>query len=281
MAMKKIYATQQGAKAIYLFIAELNGFKQGTEADKVEFGKECYINHKLHNPDVTTEEGRKDFHEDIWLGRLYADLDKFYELGDTTLFTSKKRSNALAKAHHSTTHLWTTPIELDASASMIQYIGVLLNDRRLMDMTNIIGDTLSDPWAFDGIPRTQFKHAATPMLYGSSKPCYELWQDKGHKYTQEQVKAFNAELADGAFGLANAFKDFLINYCKPSETMEVTIHKDTFTIACNRYKNVGDKTTAYSIYDSVDGLVNNIYHTHTHKEADLEQFRRYFVTLLV
>lgn len=164
---------------------------------------------------------------------------------------------------------------------MLQYIGVLLNDKRLCTMTNVIGDILSDPWEFDGIPRTQFKHAATPMLYGSSKPCHELWQDKGHKYTIEQVHAFNSELATGALGLANAFKEFIINNVKPQAEMTVKIWNETFTIECNRFKQVGERTTSYDLYDSVSGKIKRIHHTTTKSEPDLEQFRRYFVTLLI
>lgn len=164
---------------------------------------------------------------------------------------------------------------------MLQYIGLLLNDERLLSMTNVIGKTLSDPWAFEGIPRTQFKHAATPMLYGSSRACHELWQDKNHDYTLDQIQAFNTELQSGALGVANAFKEFLITNCKPSETMQVRIFDEEFTIQCNRYKHIGDHTDTFRLYDSETNSMRTFHHTTTKKEADLEQFRRYFVTLLI
>ena len=63
--------------------------------------------------------------------------------------------------------------------------------------------------------------------------------------------------------------------------MTPTIMGETFTIECNRYKNVGDTTTKYDIYDTITHSVRRITHTSTRKEADLEQFRRYFVTLLI
>lgn len=148
-------------------------------------------------------------------------------------------------------------------------------------MTNVIGSELSDPWAFDGIPRLQFKHSATPMLYGSSRACHELWQDKGHKYTIEQVQAFNKELATGALGVANQFKEFIINNVKPSEKMTVRIHKEEFEIECNRFRNIGEETTQYDIFDTKDAAIKRITHTNTTKVPDLDQFRRYFVTLLI
>jgi hypothetical protein len=47
---------------------------------------------------------------------------------------------------------------------MCQIIGVLLNDKRLMNMTNVIGDTLEDAWKVEGMDRNMLKKALTPML---------------------------------------------------------------------------------------------------------------------
>jgi hypothetical protein len=126
-----------------------------------------------------------------------------------------------------------------------------------------------------------FKHAATPLLYGSSKACHELWQAKKHKYTLDQVKAFNSELSNGALGLANAFKDFIITNVKPTAQMNVRIADECFTIECNRFRNVGEETKIYSIYDTDNDAIRTIHHTTTKRIPDLEQFRRYFMTLLV
>ncbi len=93
---------------------------------------------------------------------------------------------------------------------MLQYIGILLNDRRLMEMTNVIGDTLQDPWKLEGMSRNMLKKAATPSLYGSSKTCNELWKQNGIKYTPENVALYNKEMAEGPFGVANMFKEFII-----------------------------------------------------------------------
>lgn len=47
---------------------------------------------------------------------------------------------------------------------MLQIIGILTNDKRLMEMTNVIGDTLQDPWKLEGMNRNMLKKALTPML---------------------------------------------------------------------------------------------------------------------
>lgn len=276
-------ATAKGADAIFMFIAELNGYKIGTEASKLDYGRDCYLSSKLHDLDYSTEAGQSEAHENIWLQRLYNDLDCYYGLADKPIITPVLKAigfEVIAKRAVNN-HKWTVPIELDASASMLQYIGALLGDERLLTMTNCYGTELSDPWAFDGMSRIMFKHAATPRLYGSSRACYELWDDWKHEYTLEQVQAFNQELATGPLGLADQFKEFIINNVKPTEHMTVSIGKETFSIECNRYRNVGEETISYDIYDTPTAAIRRMHHTRTRRVADLDQFRRYFVTLLI
>lgn len=88
-------ATEAGAQAIYLFIAELHGFKKGSVIDKEIFGLLCYQQHKVHDLDLSKEEDRKQLYENIWLERLYNELDNFYSTD---------------------CYEWKVPIELDASA---------------------------------------------------------------------------------------------------------------------------------------------------------------------
>ena len=164
---------------------------------------------------------------------------------------------------------------------MLQYIGILLNEKRLLAMTNIVGDTLVDPWACDGMSRKMFKSAATPQLYGSSKACHELWQDRKMPYTFEQVQIYNQQLTTGPLGIANSFKEFLISNVKPKATMTVDIDGEQFTIECNRFRQLGELTKAYDIYDTPTKSVPRIMHTTTHAVPDLDRFRRYFVTLLI
>ena len=272
-------------EAVFLFIAELTGsFKpgSGTVQDKIACGKNDYINEVLHKLDLDDEEDRKDVHENIWLSRLYNELDHYFSLVGTECFRHEARALSLATdCYRDESYDWTVPIEVDASASMLQYMGVLLNDKRLMEMTNVIGEVLEDPWKLEGMPRLKLKFAATPMLYGSTKACHELWQDNKLKYTMEDITLYNEEIKSGPFGVANAFKDFLINHANPKRKMKVQIGGEKFYVSCNRYRNVGEQTKAYKIWDSVEQKYNVVLHTDTKKVPDLEQFRRYFVTLLI
>lgn len=313
-------ATSKGVTAIYLFIAELHSFKSGSILDKELFGALCYKERRLHDLDVVShkittpvakekvpadvyteavlafeeaelgsleyeeasmyldsltqskaktqavedkraEDDRSELHENIWLERLYDDLDRYFS---------------------SETHQWSTPLELDASASMLSHIGLLLGDKRLLSMTNTLDTgTLTDPWNFPSIPRKMFKTAATPMLYGSRKPCYELWQNNGFKYTTEQINLFQKELQSGALGLANDLKEFIIRWVKPSENMALKVYEDNFEVECNRFKSVGEITVRYDIFDTIENKVRRIAHTKTKRVPDLEQFRTWFVTGLI
>jgi hypothetical protein len=164
---------------------------------------------------------------------------------------------------------------------MLQYMGALLGDKRLLEMTNVIGETLEDPWKLEGMSRIMLKTAATPMLYGSSQTCSELWQSNNISYDIKDIELYGKEMSDGAFGVANMLKEFIINNANPQAEMKVKIWNEEFTISCNRFRNVGDHTQAYKIWDSIDKQYNTILHTDTKKVPDLEQFRRYFVTLLI
>jgi hypothetical protein len=271
------YATANGATAIFLFIAELLGAKNLTPEDKCSFGVDAWVNTITHSIDLTTDDGRKELHETIWLERLYTDLDGFY-------MASCPDTRRLAHHidDHATEYTWTVPIELDASASMLSYIGLLLGDERLLTMTNthyVPGATLNDPWACDGIPRSMFKTAATPMLYGSGKSAAELWADL--PFTTAQLEAYSRELSTGALGIANDLKDFVTGYVKPKERMQITVYNDTFEVECNRHHNVGEEMKLYDIYDSTTDSIQRIAHMETSKVADLDGFKRWFQTGLI
>jgi hypothetical protein len=281
--------SKKECNAVFLFIAELTGSfvpGSGNEDTKIKCGQTDYINNNLHDLDLDNEEDRKEVHENVWLERLYNELDEYFILTSTkgSVLGDRKilRWLFIDQEKYSTeTYKWTVPIELDASSSMCQYIGCLTGDKRLLEMTNVMGDTLEDPWKVKGMSRMMLKKAMTPILYGSSQACHELWQDNNIPYTTDDIKHYNEELANGAFGLANLFKEFIINNAKPKANMRVKIWNEEFDISCNRYRNVGEKTKAYKIWDSIDKLYNTVLHTDTKKIPDLEQFRRYFVTLLI
>ena len=279
---------RHGLRAVFLSIAELNGYKTGTIKGKLHYGVQCWLSTKSHELDpINSESDRAEVHENIWLERLYDSLDKHFNILaqsiKTKALTERSALKYIFSKHKDATYQWNVPIELDATASMLQWNGVLLGDERLLLKTNVLvnNGVLNDAWSLEGIARTQFKWAATPRLYGSSRACHELWQAKKVKYTLEQVNLFNKEISAGALGVADAFKDFLINNCKPQATMTVKIFNEEFKIECNRYSNIGDLTTLYDIYDTQTQSIRRIAHTSIKKVPDLEQFRRFFVTLLI
>ena len=246
--------TDEGRDNCFLAIAELLGYKAKTVGQKLGLGKRAYKLRTLPKVDLTTDEGRKDLYELIWIERIYAGLDNPEE--------------------------FNVFIEVDATASMLGIQGVLLDHEPFLDMTNIVGNELKDAWNFPGIPRNQFKKAMTPLLYGSSKDCRSLWKQANIEYTLDQVRAFNKEINCGPLSVADKFKSFIIDNVKPKEKMTVQIWNERFDIVCNRYRNVGEYSKRYDIYSTEENRVESIYHTHTKKVPDLQQFKRFFVTLL-
>jgi len=268
--------------AIMLFIAELTGsFVAGTgnKEDKIKCGQKDYVSNNLLELDLTTEDGKKDQHENMWLERLYNELDEYFSI---VKGCGLSRQLSLSTAsYREAGYKWSVPLELDATSSMCQIIGVLLNDKRLMEMTNVIGSTLEDAWKVKGISRNKLKSVMTPKLYGSSRTAEDFWKKDKLAFTAKDVTIVSKELSSGAFGLANSFKDFIINNCNPTAEMEIKIGDDEFGISCNKFRNVGEKLRAYNIWDSVDEQYNVILHTDTKRVPDLEQFRLFFMTLLI
>lgn len=314
-------ATSKGVYAIYLFIAELCGYREGpSSAHKAKYGRTCYQQRKLHelnmverdvtelpeySPELTpsqvkelarqerlrAEADRSELHENIWLERLYEDLDTYFNN-----LTERKLSAVLGQPVPAK-HKWLVPLELDASASMLQYEGALLNDDTLLRMTNVIGKEITDPWHLGDVPRKALKASHTPRLYGSMQSIPDLVQSAGFTIipddanpadyttdkliTRSQLRELAESMTVGKYATADALKNLLINYCKPEETMQIRIWDEEFSIECNRFRNLGDSMKMYSIYDSALNEERRIVHTDTIKVADLNQFKRYFATLLV
>lgn len=304
---------------VYLFIAELIGAKQKTMALKALEGKRCYKARELHSLNLVTNQfidaeeqkaenkradhDRKELHENIFIERIYNELDKYFEykeeqlkdnfkykilikrLDKTTeqksIDSINKELDELVNSAQVAGFKWTVPVELDATSSMLQIQGALLNHLPFLEKTNCFGSELQDIWTVPGIPRKMFKDAATPMLYGSSQSVKALWVANKHTFTKEQLALANKELTKGTFALAKLFKDFIIKNVVPKETMKVKIWGQEFTIKCNRYKHKGDYKVRYNIFDSESNKVKTIWHMHTQNIPDLEQFRRFFITLLV
>ena len=242
---------------LYLSIAELAGKKAKSLTEKIELGKQCVVNRTLHKLDLSKEEDRADLYENIWLERIYDNLDRYDGAN------------------------WIVPIEIDFTASVVGIEGLLLGDYNMLDEVNIINpEEIKDVWS-KGMPRKQFKFATTPLLYGSTKHCTKLWQAKGIKYTDEHVKLHKKELEVGVLGLANDFKNYIIENVTPLPEMNIHIMDEKFTVYCNKYLKVGDYVKKYPIYDTATDSVLTVNHTHTTKVPDLESFKRYMVTLLV
>jgi len=249
----------KGLGNVFLFISELLGLKPETVEEKANMGRWAYEHRKLHKLDLSKQSDRDELHENIWLERIYDNLDIY----------SGVKAN------------WTVPIEIDMTACVLVIEGALLNDYRMWDETNAIkGDKLKDVWS-KGMPRKQFKFASTPLLYGSTQECTTLWRRKKIDYTLEQVKLHRKELAEGVLGLSNDLKDYIIDNVSPKPKMSVKIMDEEFTVYCNRYHNLGEYTKKYPLYDTASSSVLSVNHKHTKRIADLDQFRRYFVTLLV
>lgn len=249
--------------SVYSFIAELLGYKRGTVSGKLEFGKNAFNNRQLPDEDPDT------LHEIIWLKRLYGEMEAL---------NLHMHINGTSEGFH-----WKVPIELDASASMIGYIGCLLGDVRLLTMTNMAGDPnqLEDPWYIEGLSRPKVKAAATPLLYGSSQNPLDLWKKKDLDYNHTDLEIINEALRSGALGIANEMKDFVIRHCNPKEEMTVKVWNDVFTIKCNHYRRIGDVHVPYDLFDTTTQRVRRITHTKTKAVPDLERFRSYFQTLLI
>jgi hypothetical protein len=269
-------ATVKGVRNKYLFIAELNGFNKGTVEDKINYGKKCYINYTLPITDI--EKHRKDFYENIWLARIYDELDSYFQV------TGKREADILNKFrlnNPSTNFYWYVPIEIDMSASVLGYVGLLTNHEPFMERCNMLSNDLTDAWEIKGIPKRNQAKVIMKTIYGSSQSCTDMWKEDGIEFTTDDIKAYNDALQHGEIAVGDRFSKFIINNCNPSETMTMHIRDEHVQIECNRYKRVGEKTIAYDIYDSATKLYKRIHNTETKQVADLDQFRRFMVTGLI
>jgi hypothetical protein len=103
--------TNEGLINVYLFIAELIGFKSGTLEEKIELGRRSYYAKDLAHDEV----------ENIWLRRLYAELDKYLKVGmNKRIFMKRYLSEPKAELVETIEILnidkdykWSVPIEID------------------------------------------------------------------------------------------------------------------------------------------------------------------------
>lgn len=296
--------TPSGLRNKYLFIAELVGFKAGSAKAKEQFGRTAYYNATMTDCAV----------ENIWLERLYADLNNAFDgKFESTRFDRHMRIQEYkaGSAWHQarvtgmidelialeqtiitkSTYKWQVPIEIDMSASVLGYLGLLLNHKPFLDRCNITEGDLSDAWGHSVITnRKQFK-TIMRQCYGSQMTAQAMWDDmnKGKSkddsdyihYTMEEVEAFNKEMATGDIAVAIAFKDFLINNAQMQPVMYLNVLGDRVTTMCNRFFNVGESTSVFDLYDTATNSIRRIHNTQTKRVPDLKAFKRYGPTGLI
>lgn len=241
---------------IYAFIAELNGYKGigKTYKDKVNMGL-YYYTEDIINP----KDKGDSLYEYIWLKRIYEALD---------ILADKKYIQ------------WNIPIELDATASAIQFMGILTNNHEYLNKTNVIGDILEDIWTIEGLDRNMVKKHFTRQIYGSTSTPKETLVELKIEHTQEDVNKLNKLAKEGIFSNACNFKDYIINNVNPRETMDIKIWNDEFYVKCNRFKWNITNQKIYFPYTSKQGLIKRIVRN-LNLTPDLNRFKRFFVTLLI
>ena len=278
-------ATETGLKNKFLFIAQLLGFKSGIEEEKLAMGQQAYLDTQYHDT-AYSEDTAEEWFENIWLERLYADIDGYYSKYPLVRSIIKQRKlsidHRLAQLEECRQdYRWSVPIEIDMSASVLGYLGLLLNHKPFLDRCNITNGPLTDAWAHPVITnRKQFK-TIMRQCYGSQMTAAEMWNDMDIKYTAEEVEAFEQEMLDGDIAVAIAFKDFVINNCSMQPEMELHIGNEKFKTYCNRFHNVGEHTYVFDLFDSFTNRVRVIHNTETRQVPDLKSFRRYSVTALI
>jgi hypothetical protein len=243
-------ATPRGLRNKYLFIAELTGFKKGTKLAKFTAGNKAYANKTLTG----------DLVHDLWLENTYADIDAYYNTPN---------------------HKWIYPIEIDMSASILGYIGLLLNHKPFLDRCNILPGDLSDAWGHDIITNRDQMKTTMRRCYGSQMSAVDMWRDMDIEFTQDQVNTFEYELEYGEMAVANRLKDFIINNSIMKPEMTVRVFNETLNFSCNKFHNVGEKTTQYDLWDSHTQSIRRIHNTQTTRKPDLKSFKRVGPTTLI
>ena len=109
----------------------------------------------------------------------------------------------------------------------------------------------------------------------------EMWNAMDIPYTPAEAQAFNHELYYGDLAVANEFKNFIINNCNPTETMNLRVWDSEFEVKCNKFTHIGEKTTQFDLFDSYTGRIRRLHHTDIVKVPDLVSFRRFHVTALI
>ncbi len=245
--------TTESLRNAYLYVAELYDGFNGNIYSKWRKGKKIVEARKFHKLDLSTEAGIDNLYENIWLERLYNDIEA-YNLDST--------------------HQVTTPLEVDFSSSNMVMIGLLLGHSDYVDHKSYM-------WNLPGLTKNHVKFAQTPYVFGSSAGVKSLWVKNKLTFTPSQITLMKQAQTTGKFSIANKLKDIIIKHCNPSTEMTLCVQQEEFIVECNKTKNVGDTTKQYVVYNSSSKQFSIITHTKTHTIPDLKQFKRYFMTGLI
>ena len=258
---------------ILYFIAELTRSKATTPQKKILAGNKAYRTRHLPQLNLKSEEDRKDLHELVWLERIYDKLDEIYK-GEEVL--------------------WDIPLEADASMSIAQIVGALTNDQRLLESTNVIGDTLTDPWYIEGVRRNAGKAVGTPVFYGSSQSAMGLISSKKQLFEQilmaedptaseaeyikakaqskKEIQLIRKEFNTGRFAVMKQFKDlFIQNYSVEKPVIPVKLYKDTFNVHVNKFTTAGSELIVTEAYDTKSGKFKRSF---THEPVLIPDYKR-------
>ena len=241
---------------IMLFVAEEAGNKLAylnkSWKHKIKEGYRCYADRKLPSHGSAK----------VWISRIYRDLDKLYATGSVQ---------------------WDIPIEADFTASQLAITGVLLNDKALLNATNVINDNdIQDAWNYQGITnRDSLKAVLTPALYGSSETEAGLLSHRNIEVEPSQMKLLKQARRSGKYASAMKLKDALISNARPQAKMILDTYYDQFTVECNKYRNVGVSKKAYIAWNSKDKKFKTFFNMKTNQVPDLARFRLFFATSLI
>lgn len=239
--------------AIFAFCAELNHFKGigGSYAQKAITGQNM-ASQRYISPEA-------DLHERIWIERIYKLLDILDKEGKVR---------------------WDIPIEIDATASVIMFLGIFLNKHEYLRKTNVIGDIIEDAWSMEGIDRTMLKKFMTRQVYGSTISAKETLVELDIPYTQEDVNKLNSLLDTSLFSTALKFKDFLVSNAVFDNFTNIKIGNDSFFVQCNKFKWQETTPKTYVVFTSPQGLFKRI-DRQLENIPDLKRFKRFSPTLLI
>lgn len=245
--------SQEGKDAVAAFVAELNGVS-------------------MHN---------SSWQERIAIGYLYWEFKTFPE----NVVENSFEKAWLEAIYEGDVNHWDIPVEVDATASMMQVYGALLGSEHLLRSTNVLYDgTLHDAWYVEGVARDTVKHTMTPMGYGRSKE--NALKNIGS--IDDRLKMIEFLSRDGVKEFVE-FKDTIVERCKPASKMHIRIWDDEWDITPNHFldgngcrKEVDKSASSHEevYYFNGKNWMRGIQH-HVKYMPDLERFRLYFPSLLV